>query len=273
MQKIEYISVDLLKTHPDNPRAIRDGQFKVLCESIKNNPDYFETRPILCNKNMIIFAGNMRFLAAKEVGLKEVPVAIMDISEERQKEIMIRDNKNNGEWNFDLLANNFDVDKLLEYGFGEEEFGSYWDSVLTVEDDGFDLEKAVKEITEPITAQGDLWQLGESRLLVGDSTKEEDVLKLMGGVRADMIYCDPPYNIGLNYSTGIGSSSKYRKDFPDLKYKGVEINDSKKVEEYKEFLDSTIKNALRVINKDAHLFYWCDQKYIWLLQQLYLVLR
>ena len=87
MQKIEYVAIEKLKSHPNNPRLIKDNQFKVLCESIKNNPDYFETRPILCNKDMVIFAGNQRFSAAKEIGLKEVPCCIMDISEERQKEL------------------------------------------------------------------------------------------------------------------------------------------------------------------------------------------
>jgi DNA modification methylase len=89
----------------------------------------------------------------------------------------------------------------------------------------------------------------------------------MQGKKADMVYCDSPYNIGLNYDTGIGTSTKYRKNFPDLKYKGV--NDNKKTPEYKQFLDSTIKNALKVSNPDAHIFYWCDENYIWLLQELY----
>ncbi len=92
MQKIDYIPIDKLKTHPQNPRLIKDDNFKKLCASIKANPDYFETRPILANGEGVIFAGNMRFLAAKEIGMKEVPVAIMNISPERQREIMMRDN-------------------------------------------------------------------------------------------------------------------------------------------------------------------------------------
>jgi len=86
-------------------------------------------------------------------------------------------------------------------------------------------------------------------------------------VDADTIYNDPPYNIGLNYSDGISTSTKYRKDFPDLKFKGV--NDKKKAEDYKLFLDETIKTALTVVKPNFHIFYWCDQNYIGLLQQLF----
>ena len=81
MQKIEYVKISKLKPHPDNPRLIKDGQFKKLCESIQANADYFEVRPILVNKEYVIFAGNMRFRAAKELGIKEVPVSVMDIPE------------------------------------------------------------------------------------------------------------------------------------------------------------------------------------------------
>jgi len=121
MQKIEYIKIEKLKLHPRNPRRINKDQFRKLCESIKAHPDYFETRPILCNKDLIIFAGNMRYRAAKELGLKEVPCAIMDISEERQKEIMIRDNQENGEWDFDILGSDFKIDNLLKWGFDEKD--------------------------------------------------------------------------------------------------------------------------------------------------------
>ena len=121
MQKVEYIEINKLTSHSNNPRVIKDEQFKKLCKSIQDNKDYFETRPILVNKELIIFAGNMRWRAAKEVGMTEVPVSIMDISENRQKELMIRDNRENGEWDFDLLANNFEIDDLLEWGFDEKD--------------------------------------------------------------------------------------------------------------------------------------------------------
>ncbi len=129
MQKIEYIKTSDLKTHPNNPRLCKDHQFKILCESIKKNPDYFETRPILCNKDLVIFAGNMRQKAALEVGMAEVPVCIMDISEERQRELMIRDNRSAGEFSFDILANEFEIEDLKEYGFEDFELGMNEDEI------------------------------------------------------------------------------------------------------------------------------------------------
>jgi hypothetical protein len=121
MQKIEYMAIENLIPHPDNPRKVDEHQMDILCQSITDNADYFEARPILCNKGFVVFAGNMRLMAAKNLGLKEVPVAVMDISEERQKEIMIRDNRSNGMWDFDILANKFEMPDLTKWGFNESE--------------------------------------------------------------------------------------------------------------------------------------------------------
>lgn len=128
MQSIIYIPIEKLKAHPNNPRVIKNQQFKTLCESIKSNPDYFETRPILANKDGVIFAGNMRFAAAKQIGMKEVPCSIMEITEERQREIMARDNISLGEYNFDTLANNFSIEEMTNWGMDKSEL-----------DRGFDL--------------------------------------------------------------------------------------------------------------------------------------
>lgn len=123
MQEIKYIDINKLKSHPQNPRKIDERQFDVLCKSLQDNPDYFETRPILCNKDFVVFAGNMRLAAAKKLGLTEVPVSIMDISEERQREIMIRDNRENGTWDFEILGNLFELPELMNWGFSENELG------------------------------------------------------------------------------------------------------------------------------------------------------
>ncbi len=123
-QKAEYIDIKLLKPHPKNPRIIKDDQFKKLCASIQGSPEYFETRPILCNKEYIVFAGNMRLKASQELGLEFVPAVIMDISEEKQREIMIRDNRQNGEWDWEMLTENFDIPELKDFGFDDWEFGT-----------------------------------------------------------------------------------------------------------------------------------------------------
>jgi hypothetical protein len=145
MQKIEYIKISLLKPHPQNPRLIKDDNFKILCESIRNNKDYFETRPILCNKEMVVFAGNMRLRGAKEIGMTEVPCSIMDISEDRQNELMLRDNKENGEWDYNMLANCFDMDLLSSVGFSSKDFGLP-DFTPATEDEQGDLGKKDKKV-------------------------------------------------------------------------------------------------------------------------------
>ena len=136
MQKIEYIKISKLKGSPINPRKIDRDQFEKLCASIKENQLYFETRPILCNKEFVVFAGNMRLRAAKKLGLKEVPCAVMDISEEKQKEIMVRDNVSNGEWDISLLTAEFETEDLESYGVDLEGMGVFTDT-------GFDSEASL----------------------------------------------------------------------------------------------------------------------------------
>lgn len=196
--KVVYISVDLLKTHPNNPRKVDERQMEILCQSLKDNKDYFETRPILCNKDMVIFAGNMRFLAAKKIGMKEVPVAVMDISEDRQKEIMIRDNRSNGQWDWDLLGNEFDIEDLTKWGFDEQELGlmsSSFDSGNETDPD--DVPEVLPETT---TVLGDVFEIGGHRVMCGDSTNKEHFNTLMRDTKASMVFTDPPYNV--DYSGG-----------------------------------------------------------------------
>ncbi len=119
-QKVRYIETAKLKLHPDNPRLIKDTQFQILKDSIKDNPEYFEARPILCNKDMVVFAGNMRLRAALDLGLKEVPAIVMDITPEKERELLIRDNVSNGEWQMDVLGNTFDVADLQSFGIGDD---------------------------------------------------------------------------------------------------------------------------------------------------------
>ena len=157
MQEIKYIAVEKLKVHPNNPRLIEDAQFKILCESVKNNPDYFETRPILCNKNMEIFAGNQRYLAALKIGLKEVPCCVMDISPERQKELMLRDNIQNGQWDISELAN-WNENLLSMVGVESD----ILDKIFQEEsdEDDFSADDEYEKVKEPKIKRGDLFLLG-----------------------------------------------------------------------------------------------------------------
>lgn len=109
-----------IKPNPDNPRSIKDDNFKKLVQSIKDFPEMLDARPLVLNKENVILGGNMRFKAAQQAGLKELPVKIVDWSEEKQKEFIIKDNVSGGEWDWDVLANEWEVDQLNEWGLDLE---------------------------------------------------------------------------------------------------------------------------------------------------------
>jgi hypothetical protein len=117
MGKHQTIKISEIKLNPNNPRLIKDDKFKKLVQSIKDFPEMLDIRPIVVNSDMIILGGNMRFKACKEAGLKEVPIIVADnLTEEQQREFLIKDNTSGGEWDWDLLANEWDSEQLNEWG-------------------------------------------------------------------------------------------------------------------------------------------------------------
>ena len=137
--------------------------------------------------------------------MKKIPCVQVDLTLDEEKELNIRLNKNVGEWDYDSLANYFDVDDLMDWGFADNELQFYEDE----QEQGLIEDDEIPEVEEAITKQGDLWILGEHRLLCGDATKKEDVDLLMDGNKADMVFTDPPY--------GIGFQSNYRKKTPQFR--------------------------------------------------------
>lgn len=123
MIEIKYIHTNLLQTHDRNPRKIEGGQFEILKKSVKDNPEYFQVRPILATPDLVVFAGNMRLLAARDLGLDQVPVAILDVPPAKQRELMIRDNVQNGKWDVDILGADFGIEELQAWGCDPMGFG------------------------------------------------------------------------------------------------------------------------------------------------------
>jgi hypothetical protein len=113
---MEIKKITEVKLNPNNPRLIKDDKFKKLVQSIKDFPEMLSIRPIVVNKDMIILGGNMRFRACKEAGIKEIPVIVTDLTEDKQREFLIKDNTSGGEWDWDLLANEWDNEELVEWG-------------------------------------------------------------------------------------------------------------------------------------------------------------
>jgi len=149
---------------------------------------------------MVILGGNMRYRALKEAGAKEVPIIIAEnLTEEQQREFLIKDNVSGGEWDWELLANDWDVEQLESWGLDIPDFTSKEE--LSAEEDDFDTTPP----EEPITVLGDLYEIGEHRLLCGDSTDSDQVAKLMNGEKADMVFTDPPY--GVDYE-GINNDNR-----------------------------------------------------------------
>ena len=113
---MQLVKLSEVKLNPNNPRLIKDDKFKKLVQSIKDFPEMLNIRPIVVNQDMIILGGNMRYKACKEAGLKEIPVIITDLTEDKQREFLIKDNTSGGEWDFEMLANEWDAEQLDAWG-------------------------------------------------------------------------------------------------------------------------------------------------------------
>jgi hypothetical protein len=116
--EIRNVKLSEVKSNPNNPRIIKDDKFTKLVKSIKEFPKMLEIRPIVVNADMIVLGGNMRLKACKEAGLKEVPVIFADdLTEEEQKQFIIKDNVGFGDWDWDMIANEWDAAEIQEWGF------------------------------------------------------------------------------------------------------------------------------------------------------------
>ena len=182
-----------------NPRQLTKDQHSQLKDSIKR---FGLVDPLIVNKNKerknILVGGHQRLRIAKELGINKIPCVEVDLSLDQEKELNIRLNKNVGEWDYDSLANYFDVGELMDWGFTDDELQFYEEEP----EQGLIEDDEIPEVEEAITKQGDIWILGDHRLLCGDATKKEDVDILMDGKKADMVFTDPPYALFGN-STGV----------------------------------------------------------------------
>ena len=205
---MEIVKISKIKPNENNPRLIKDDKFKKLVKSIKTFPEMLFLRPIVVNDDMVVLGGNMRLKACKEAGLKEVPIIKAEnLTEEQQKEFIIKDNVGFGEWEWDILANEWDADLLEEWGLEGFPFDTETEEA---EEDNFDVPEGGIE-TDIIL--GDLIEIGEHRLLCGDSTDLDQVAKLMNGKKADISFTSPPYNAGTTPTEiKMGKTSKYAND-------------------------------------------------------------
>lgn len=194
---IEKVKISEVHENPDNPRTVNKDKFAKLVKSIKELPQMLEIRPIVVNSNMVVLGGNMRLKACIEAGLSEVHIIKAEnLTEEQQREFIIKDNVGFGEWDWDLLANEWDTQKLEDWGLEGFPFENVTE--IEAEEDDFDVEGAAKQID---VVEGDLIEIGEHRLLCGSSLLTDSWDKLTNGREIDLVVTDPPYNVAYEGKT------------------------------------------------------------------------
>lgn len=187
---------------PRNPRTMRKEKFDKLMKSIRDLPEMTEARDLLVyphDGKFVVLGGNMRLRAYRELGWKEVPCCILPegMPADKLREIVIQDNNPFGETDWDMIANEWDVEELKDWGVDLPESWntSEAEEQKEAEEDDFSDEDAEK--AEPRVKPGEIWQLGEHRLMCGDSTDAASVALLMEGEKADMVFTDPPYGVSI----------------------------------------------------------------------------
>lgn len=221
--------IDDIKPNSSNPRIIKDEKFKKLVDSVKNFPEMLELRPVVVNADMVILGGNMRWKACKEAGIKEIPVIVADgLTPEQEKEFIIKDNISGGEWDWQMLSSEWDIEQLGDWGLDIPESEV---KELEAEEDNYEMPDEIK--TDIVL--GDLIEIGEHRLLCGDSTDSDQVAKLMNGEKADMVFTDPPYGIKVVQGKKVGG---------DKPFGNISGNNIVKAKEYSEIIgDDTTDTA------------------------------
>jgi len=237
----QQVKISKVKGNPSNPRIIKNDKFKKLVKSIQEFPEMLKLRPIVVDEDMIVLGGNMRLKASKDAGLKEVWIEVAEgLTEEQKKEFIVKDNVGFGEWEWDMLANEWDSVQLAEWGL------DVWENEDDKEPEaGLIEDDEIPEVKESKVKRGDIWQLGEHRVMCGDSTSSDDVAKLMNGEKADMVFTDPPYNI----------------DYGNIKHPKFKVrdikNDNMSSDDFKTFVEGFVKNIKLFC--DGIVYCWSGQ--------------
>lgn len=197
---IQKINILKLKPSEYNPRKDlkpEDEEYKKIKNSIL---EFGYVSPIIINSDMTVIGGHQRLKVLKELGYEQIQCIIVNLDKNKEKALNLALNKISGEWDDEKLEQilaelkETDIDMNIT-GFSNDEIDDILKEVLGSKEDDFDIEEALNEIEEPITKAGDIWLLGKNRLMCGDSTQKDDVMRLMNGQKADMLLTDPPYNV------------------------------------------------------------------------------
>ncbi len=268
--KVEYVDINILKPSEYNPRKWDQSAIKNLTESIKK---YGIVDPVIANKAKnrfgVLVGGHFRYRICKDLGIKIIPVIWLDIPDiEREKSLNLTLNKVTGDWDWDLLKS-FDESFLNDVGFSSEEL----DDIFNIETpEVFDLEKELKklQISKINTKPGDVYQLGTSRLMCGDSTSKEDFPVLMNGEKADMCFTDEPYI--LNYLKGKKKHSEITEGF-GLKRNRIYLGTESLPDNFMELWMSNVSRFQKENFSIISFENWKNLKDMWETMQKYWLIR
>jgi DNA modification methylase len=230
-----------LKINPNNPQKFND--LSKLENSIKEFPKMMQLRPLVYDpETMQVLGGNKRLICLQNLGHKEIPdtwvMSANELTEEEKHRFIIADNVGFGQWDWDILANEWDSVQLAEWGI------DVWENEDDKITEGLIEDDEIPEVKESKVKRGDIWKLGEHRIMCGDSTSSDDVAKLMNGEKADMVFTDPPYNVAFN-----GRSGKF----------DVIKNDDLKDDDFNTFINE-FANTLHTLDISIK-YIWCNWKF------------
>lgn len=256
----EKRKVKELARYEKNPRTLSPAQLEGLKRSLKK----FDLAELPCvNTDGTLVAGNQRALALSLLGRDEEEIEVRvpnrPLTESEFKDYLLTSNRSGGSWDYEKLAADFDIGELLTAGFDSLDLSNIFDDSLEVSDDEFNEEKEIEKAKDTDIRLGDMFKLGRHYLICGDALDPNTAKRLMGNAKADLVDTDLPYNIGLSYDRGVGNKSSY----------GGKTDDNKSDEEYRQFVTTVMRNALSVAKKDVHMAWWCDERYVYIFQQLY----
>ena len=257
--KTETRRVRDLIEYQGNPRIISDHQMEILQKSLKK----FSLAEIpAINTDNTVLAGNQRIkglaLLGKMDEFIDVRVPSRKLTEKEAEEYLLVSNRGGGEWDWEALKS-FSPDLLQNVGFTDLDFSRIWDDTLEIIDDEFDEDKALKKARATKIKVGDMFALGQHRVICGSSEDSEVIKRLVGNEKIDVMNSDIPYNVSLSYNTGVSGKQAY----------GGSTNDKKTDAEYRKFVSTLLANALSVTKKDGHFAIWSDERYNGMMQDLY----
>jgi len=251
--KLQEVAIDLLRPYERNAKIHPSEQVEKIKRSIE---EFGFVTPCVIDGEYNLIAGHGRVQAAKEMGLETVPCVFVEgLSEAQRKAYILADNRLGelGEWDMETVSD--ELEELKDSGFDIDLTGFSIDNIIIEDDFGADLEEDFDsyETTPSIVKAGEVWKLGDHRLMCGDSTVAEDVDRLMGSVQADLLLTDPPYNVSLGHNEGAYKRGQ-RKHKAD---NGLLIsNDSMPDDDFYEFLKRAFTNASDHMKYGASYYCW-----------------